>query len=268
MKAYLKGFLAAISLSAIVACATNPITGKRSFVMVPESVEISMGEQSYSQVLRSEPISNDPKWNAIVTRVGQRIAAVANRPDYQWEFKVIASNVQNAFCLPGGKIAVYKGILPIAKNEAGLATVMSHEVVHAIARHGGQRISQGLLATGALIGLQQTALKDKDAKTQALILGGLGAGLTVGVILPFSRGHESEADEVGQILMARAGYDPSESIQFWHRFAEVTKGSSMPTFLSTHPSTTSREEAMREHLSAAQAEYAKAPNKYGIGEVF
>jgi predicted Zn-dependent protease len=266
---FIKGFAGALAVMvAVVACSTVPISGRRQLSLVPESLMISMGRQSYASILKSERVSTDPRLNEIVTRVGQRIAAQANRPDYQWEFKVIQKNEMNAFCLPGGKIAVYTGIIPVVKNEASLAAVLGHEVTHAIANHSGERMSQGILVTGGLIALQATALKNKDPKTQAMVLGALGIGATFGIILPYSRSHETEADEVGQIFMARAGYDPAESIQFWNRFAEATKGSKVPTFMSTHPSTTGREEDMREKLPKAQAEYANAGTKYGVGESF
>lgn len=274
MKNYFRGFIAAFVLSAIAACMTTPISGKHAFNLVPESQEISMGESAYQDVLKKEPISNDARLNAIVTRVGQRIAAVADKPEYHWEFKVIDKNIQNAFCLPGGKIAVYKGILPITKNEAGLATVMSHEVVHALARHGGQRMTQQMGTTFLMTGLALTLLKPnadetpEQAQKKNLMIAALGAGATVGLILPFSRGNESEADESGQILMARAGYDPSESIKFWERFSEATKGPSQPAFLSTHPASASRAQDLRERLPTAQAEYAKASTKFGLGDTF
>ncbi len=226
-----------------------------------------MGKQSYSSVLGSEKLSTNAHLTEIITRVGQRIATQANRPDYAWEFKLIDKNEQNAFCLPGGKIAIYTGILPIAKNEAGLATVMAHEVTHAIARHGGQRMSLALASMGGLFLLQQTTLKDKDPRTQGLILGALGAGLAVGVVLPYSRSHEIEADEVGQTLMAKAGYDPSESIHFWGRFATIAK-SNTPSLLSTHPSSQDRANNMKERLPASLRDYQAAPQQYGLGALF
>lgn len=266
MKPYIRGIFAALFLCSLAACMTVPVSGRKAFNLIPEGVEKSMGAQSYSAMLEKERISNDARTNEFVRRVGARIAAVADKPDYSWEFKVIDSNVQNAFCLPGGKIAVYRGILPVTKNEAGLATVMAHEVTHAIARHGGQRISLQLGMIGGLVALQQTALKDN--KNGLMIMALLGLGSQVGIALPYGRSQETEADEVGQTLMARAGYDPAESVAFWHRFAEVTKGHSMPTLLSDHPSSESREENMRGRLPSAQAEYAKAQNHYGLGEAY
>jgi len=263
---YWKGFFSALVACSLAACMTVPISGRKAFNIVPMDLENSLGAQSYAEMLSKEKVSSDPKSNEIVTRVGQRIAAVANQPDYKWEFKVIDSNVQNAFCLPGGKIAVYKGLLPVAKNEAGLATVMSHEVVHAIARHGGQRISANLGLVGGMVALQATALKNNS--NAQYIMAALGLGAQVGLMLPYGRSHETEADEVGQILMARAGYDPSESVHFWERFGETTKGAgaAVPEFLSTHPSSGKRVESLKEQLPKAQSEYNKASNKYGMGE--
>ncbi|MEW6055840.1 MAG: M48 family metallopeptidase [Bdellovibrionota bacterium] len=260
----LQTFLTLLLLLSFSACMTVPVSGRKAFNLIPEGIETSLGEQSFSSVLSKERESNDPRLNAIVTRVGQRIAAVSGRSDYNWEFKVIDSKEQNAFCLPGGKIAVYKGILSVAKNEAGLATVMSHEVVHAIARHGGQRISANLALVGGMVALENTALKNNP--NGSYIMAALGLGTQVGLLLPYSRSHETEADEIGQVLMAQAGYDPAESIRFWQRFSEATKGQSVPTFLSTHPSSQGRAENLREKLPAALQEYQRAPNQYSLGE--
>ncbi len=250
----------------LVSCMTVPISERNAFNIIPESLELSLGAQSYEQMLSKEKISHDTRLNTIVSRVGSRIAAVSDRSDFKWEYKVIDSNVQNAFCLPGGKIAVYRGILPVTKNEAGLATVLGHEIAHAIARHGGQRISTSLAMTGGLAVLQSTALKENS--NAPYIMAALGIGSQVGVMLPYGRMQESEADRIGQILMARAGYDPEESARFWKRFADATKGHSVPTLLSDHPSSESREEDMRNQLPKAKEEYVKASNKYGLGESF
>ncbi len=275
MRIYLIWFVtAALMVGCLTACMTTPVSGRKALNVMPESEEISMGEAAYKDVLKKEKISHDPRLNAIVTRVGQRIAAVANKPEYKWEFVVLDSDVQNAFCLPGGKIAVYRGIIPVTKNEAGLATVMAHEVTHALARHGGQRITQNMELTVGMGIVQALLLRPGEHDTAAdqqkrqMIMAGLGAGATVGIVLPFSRADETEADEVGQILMARAGYDPAESIRFWDRFSEATKGQSPPAFLSDHPSSPSRAQDLRDRLPAAKAEYDRAPQHYGLGESF
>lgn len=256
--------LAIVMLLTIAACMTVPISGRKAFNLIPEAVEQSLGAQSYSSMLSKERVSGNQHYNEIVLRAGQRIAAVSGRSDFRWEFKVIESKEQNAFCLPGGKVAVYTGILPVMENEAGLAAVMGHEIAHALARHGGQRISASLAVMGGLVALQTTALKDNPNRNY--IFAALGAGAAVGVILPYSRMQETEADEIGQVLMARAGYDPRESISFWQRFATATGGSKVPTFLSTHPSSTSRAENMQSKLSKAMEEYNRAPSKHGTGE--
>ena len=253
-------------LFVLTSCTTNPLTGKKHFNMVPEAIEANMGLQAYDQIKAKEKISKNPRYNELVRRVGSRIAEASGQTGYSWEFTVIESEVQNAFCLPGGKIVVYTGILPIAKNEGGLATVLGHEVTHALARHGGERITQNIAMLGGLGALQYTLLKDHPQ--QSLIMGLLGAGATVGVILPFGRADETEADETGQILMARAGYDPAESVAFWQRFSAVTAGKSPPEFLSTHPSSQNRVENLQNRLAGAEGDYRSAQNHFGIGENF
>ena len=190
-------------------------------------------------------------------KVGRRIAAVANLPGAQWEFVVFDSKEANAFCLPGGKVGVYTGILQVTKNEAGLATVIGHEVAHAVARHGGERISQALLLqTGeSLLG---KAISTADPKIQTATLLAYGVGATVGVQLPYSRLQESEADHIGLIYMARAGYDPREAIAFWQRFAEYNRAqgsANVPTFLRTHPLDEKRIEQMKVWLPEALSQY-------------
>jgi predicted Zn-dependent protease len=173
----------------------------------------------------------------LVTRVGSRIARATGRLDYRWEFKVIEDDRQvNAFALPGGKVAVYTGILPVTRDDAGLATVMGHEVAHAIARHGGERVSQGLLVQMGLAAAQ-AAMANGDPRTVEQVTGLLGAGAALGIILPFSRAQESEADRLGLIYMAKAGYDPRAAVSFWQRMEQAARGRrSPPEFLSTHPS--------------------------------
>ncbi len=200
----------------------------------PEDTEISMGQQSFADVVSKETISTNSRYQQIVERVGMRIAAVSERNTYQWETKVVASEEQNAFCLPGGKIVVYEGILPICQNEAGLAVVMSHEVAHVLARHGGERMSQ----TAAVNGMQTAigyALRNKEKVAQDLWMRAYGVGTNYGFLLPYSRKHESEADHIGLLLMAKAGYDPAEAPRFWTRFASASKGAKPAEFLSTHP---------------------------------
>lgn len=218
------------------ACATVPLTGRSQLLLLPESEEMRMGLQSYQEILKKEKISPDPARNELVRRVGQRIAVATGKTDFQWEFKVIESPQVNAFCLPGGKVAVYTGILPVTRDETGLAAVMGHEVAHAIARHGGERVSQGLLLQLGLATVS-AAMSNKDPQTVQTVTGLLGAGATLGIILPFSRQHESEADHLGLLYMAKAGYDPRGAREFWGRMAEASRGKPKPLeFLSTHPS--------------------------------
>jgi predicted Zn-dependent protease len=199
-----------------------------------------MGLQSYQEVLKKSKISTDPAMNDLVRRVGTRIAAATGRSNYQWDFKVIEEQQANAFCLPGGKVAVYTGILPITKDEAGLAVVLGHEVSHAIARHGAERVSQNLLVEVGLAGTM-AALSKGDPKTVQNVGALLGAGASVGLLLPWGRAQESEADHLGLIYMAKAGYDPHAARDLWLRMAEASKGSGRPPeFLSTHPAEATR----------------------------
>jgi predicted Zn-dependent protease len=231
--------LATLLLSLSIGCATVPETGRRELILIPESQELALGVKSYQEILSKSKLSQDQKIAEMVRRVGGNVARVRSRDypiakDYQWEFNVIEDEkTSNAFALPGGKIAVYTGILKYTQNEAGLATVMSHEVAHALARHGGERMSQVLLAQlgeGAI----SAAVKNQSPEAVKAINIGYGAATTVGVLLPYSRLQESEADHIGLILMAKAGYDPREAIGFWERMAKA-EGTKPLAFLSTHP---------------------------------
>ena len=225
-----------------------------------------MGLEAFKEIKSKEKISKDARLNAILQRVGRRIAAQAPVKDYKWEFVLIESKEMNAFCLPGGKVAFYTGILPVLENEAGMAIVMGHEIAHAVLRHGAQRVSQAMALQGGLAVLDATVLQNKQSR--GLVLAGLGLGAQVGVMLPFSRAHESESDEVGIRYAAAAGYDPAEGPRFWTRFAKATQsGGAPPTFLSTHPSSASR----IEHLKKLQREAAglyEASARHGLGESF
>ena len=199
-----------------------------------------MGLTSYQQVLKKSRLSSDPVATEQVRRVGLRIAEATGRTDYEWEFNLIEDKQANAFCLPGGKVAVYTGILPITRDDAGLAAVLGHEVSHAIARHGGERVSQGLLVQVGLAATQ-VALARNDPVMVQQVTALLGAGATVGLILPWSRTQESEADHLGLIFMAKAGYDPHAARDLWVRMAEAAKRSGRPPeFLSTHPAEETR----------------------------
>lgn len=236
----------------------NPITGKKHRVALSSQDEANLGLQSFQQVLaQSDVVKSGPEVEQ-VTRVARRLAAAtgSDSTNYEWAVSVIRSPMANAFCLPGGKIAVYTGILPLTQTDAGLAAVMGHEMAHATARHASQRIFQQDLYQTAMIGAS-VSLGDMDPQQRRAILGALGAGAQFGIILPFSRDHESEADEMGLLYMARAGYDPRESIGFWQRMAQAG-GEQPPEFLSTHPAHGSRIERLQKIMPRAVAEYEKA----------
>jgi len=240
----------------LAACETVPITGRSQLQLLGERQEAQMGLTAYRDTLRKEKISNDPKQNELVQRVGRRIAEATGKTDYQWEFRVIDNDkTVNAFCLPGGKVAVYTGILALTRDEAGLAAVMGHEIAHAIARHGGERLSQQLAVEG-LVAATAIAVSEKDSKKANLYAGLLGLGATVGLLLPYSRLQESEADRLGLIYMARAGYDPGTAVDFWRRMAESSKGKSKPfELLSTHPADETRIRDIQKWLPEAMSNY-------------
>jgi len=249
---------------ALCGCATVEGTGRTQLMLISPQQEQALGAQAYQEVLSKERISNDAHMTGIVRRVGERIAAVANRPDFAWEFKLIESPQVNAFCLPGGKIAVYTGILPIMKNEAGMAVVLGHEVAHAVARHGGERISQQLGAA-LVMDIAAAGLGDASPRNKELALKALGVGVNVGVMLPFSREHELEADQLGLMYAAKAGYDPREAVRLWERMESAGKGKP-PEFLSTHPSERHRISDLEALMGDAMRNYQAAPEQYGLGE--
>lgn len=221
--------------------------------------EEALGLQSYQQVLQeSETIESGPEYE-LVKRVAQRLAGATGpaAKTFNWRVSLVRSPQINAFCLPGGKIVVYTGILSVAQSEAGLATVMGHEMAHATLRHGSERLLQQK-ATQTLMTGVQTSLGDMSYEQQRAIMGAIGAGAQYGLLLPFSREHESEADKVGLLYMARAGFDPRESVEFWQRMSQASSGSGKPMeFMSTHPSDSTRIAQLKELLPQAQAEYQR-----------
>lgn len=250
-------------LLAVSGCQNAPLTGRRQFLAVPQQEEIRLGEDAWREVLAKEQLSSDPAALQLVEKVGRRLAAVSGQPDYRWEFRLVSSDQQNAFCLPGGKVAIYEGILPICENEAGLAVVMSHEIAHALARHGNERMSQqGAVKLGG--GMLERVSKDAAAEKQTRWQNAYGVASQYGVLLPYSRTHESEADSIGLMLMAKAGYDPEEAPRFWERFARVS-GPKPPEFLSTHPCDAHRASDLKTLLPQALALYRAAPDKIGVG---
>jgi predicted Zn-dependent protease len=251
---------------ALCGCRTAPITGRKQLLLMPEENEISMGLTAFEDVVGKEPASANRQYVDMVNRVGHRIAEVSGRPDYKWEFRVLASDQMNAFCLPGGKVAVYEGIIPVCANEAGLAVVMSHEVAHALARHGGERMSQSYAVDGVKQAVSYV-MQNHEQQNREIVMKAYGIASEYGVILPYSRKHESEADHMGLMMMAKAGYDPAEAPQFWMRFAAMTAGTKPPEFLSTHPSDERRASDLRALLPEAGQLYQQASAKYGSGEI-
>lgn len=238
----------------LVSCESVPITGRSQLNLISEPDEVQMGIQAYKEVVGKAKTSGDPVANAQVTRVAQRIIAVSDKPDLPWEVKVIDEKQANAFALPGGKIAVYTGMLPITRDDAGLAAVIGHEVGHVLARHSAERVSQQMVAQG-LGGALVSGVLGTDPQTSQMVAGLFAQGL----LLPWGRKQESEADHIGLILMAKAGYDPRAARDLWMRMAEASKGSSRPPeFLSTHPSEETRIRQIEAWLPEAMKHYRPA----------
>ncbi len=250
-------------------CSTNPVTGRKQLTLIPAGEMLSMSFSQYDQFLKENKLSSDQQSTQMVKRIGQRIQKSvetyatekgwANQLDgYKWEFNLVEDKQVNAWCMPGGKVVVYTGILPVTKDETGLAVVMGHEIAHAVAEHGNERMSQGLLANLGGAALQE-AVKNKPEQTQALWMTAFGLGAQFGVLLPFSRSQESEADQMGLIFMAMAGYDPAQAVTFWERMAANKGGQAPPEFMSTHPSDETRIADIKRLLPEA-LKYYKKPN--------
>jgi predicted Zn-dependent protease len=245
-----------------------PLTGRKQLNIIPASTMLSMSFQEYGDFLKSNKLSNDQAATAMVKNVGARISRAVTQymsqqglsshlNGYAWEFNLVQSDEVNAWCMPGGKVVFYSGILPITRDEAGIAVVMGHEIAHAVAEHGGERMSQGLLAE--MGGMALSAALDKEPeKTKALWMTAFGIGAQVGVLLPFSRTQESEADRLGLIFMSMAGYDPNTAVAFWERMAAQKGGQSPPEFLSTHPSDQTRINDIKKHIPEAMRFYKPA----------
>jgi metalloendopeptidase OMA1, mitochondrial len=261
MKVGLVLFLLSISIF-VISCYTVPETGRSGFNVVGSAEEVRLGLSAFEEIKRKEKIVTGTAEAAMVQRVGRRIASIADKniPNAQWEFVLFDNDEANAFALPGGKVGVYRGILPITKSEAGLATVLSHEIAHVAAHHAGERISQQMvlsgLGTAAAIGFG-------DSKYRQAILLGLGVGSTLGVTLPFSRMQESEADRIGLMWMARAGYPPQEAVEFWKRFRDYNekRGGGPPVFLSTHPADEKRIQDLQALVAEAEVYYKTSGKK-------
>jgi metalloendopeptidase OMA1, mitochondrial len=236
----------------------NPETGRASHVGMSTEQEAALGLQTYHQVIsQSATVDSGPEFEMVKGVAGHLAAATGKSGEgYDWQVSLIRDAKVNAFCLPGGKIVVYTGIIPVAQNEASLATVMGHEMAHATSRHGAQRVLQQNLTQTAMTGVA-FSLSDMDYDKQRVIMGALGAGAEFGVLMPFSRKHESEADAIGLMYMARAGYDPRESVRFWTRMEQMGT-SQPPEFLSTHPSHGTRMTQLEALMPKAVEEYNRA----------
>lgn len=237
-----------LAAALISGCATTPVTNRTQFMMISTDQEMNLGASEAQKVLQSSKLSQDRALQERVRRIGQRIAAVSGRSDFAWEFHVIEDATPNAFCLPGGKVFFYTGILKIAENDDQIATVMGHEIAHALARHGAERLS---MQTASNIGAQvlATAL-NIPSQYQNLYSQAYGITSKVGLILPYSRKFEHEADQIGIYLMWKAGYNPMQALRFWENMARLSKSSQKPpAFLSTHPADEERISEIREYIA-------------------
>ncbi len=261
-------------------CAEVPLTGRSQFLLLPDSQINAMSFQEYRKFVAAHELSNDRQAVEMVRRVGWRIAhaverylAAKGRSDltagYKWEFNLIEGKEKNAWCMPGGKVVVYTGLLPVVRDEAGLAVVMGHEIAHAVARHGNERISQQLALQVGGTALS-TAVAGTGTVTSGILRDAYGLGVNLGVLLPYSRIQETEADHLGLIFMAMAGYDPRQAVDFWKRMMNAEKGPAPPELLSTHPSNRTRIESIIRFLPEAlryynNAEPAMQNHVYGRG---
>ena len=266
MKKVLNSLLLACATLAAAGCYTNPVTGRKSLVLISPGEEVQLGAQSFQAIRAKERVSADPAANARVQRIGRRIAeAVGNElPGAKWEFVVFDSKDLNAFALPGGKVGVYTGLMQLAENDAELAIVMGHEIGHVIARHGAERMSEAAVIAG--IGMMGAAIVDaktEDPQARQLFELAYGAGTTLGRVLPHSRGNESEADRMGAIYAARAGYDPRAAISFWEKMAAKKQaagatGTKLDAIFSTHPADAQRIAQLRALMPQVVPTYEKA----------
>jgi predicted Zn-dependent protease len=259
-----KNFKNLIIISLIVAgCTTVPLTGRKQLSLVSDSEVLTSSFQQYDEYIKTAPISKDKQKTDLVIKVGKRIAAAVEQyvknngiedqiKEFQWEFHLVADATPNAFCMPGGKIVVYEGILPYTQDETGLAVVLGHEVAHAVAKHSNERMSQQMVVSLGEEALNM-AVSKKSALVKELAPTVYGLGSQLAVMLPYSRAHESEADHIGLIFMAMAGYNPSMAESFWLRMSQ--SGSKTPEFLSTHPSDNTRAEKIKSWLPEAMKYY-------------
>jgi predicted Zn-dependent protease len=252
----------------LLSCTTVPLTGRRQLNIIPDATVLSMSFQQYQDFMKENKLSTNREQTEMVKRVGIKVQSAVEGyfaqkgmsgelSGYQWEFNLVESKELNAWCMPGGKVVVYSGILPVTKDEAGLAVVMGHEIAHAVAKHGNERMSQGLVTQMGGVALSK-ALEAKPDQTKQLWMAAFGVGAQVGVLLPYSRLQETEADRLGLIFMAMAGYDPHKAVDFWQRMASQKGGAAPPEFLSTHPSDETRIQKLKQLVPEAQ-QYYRAP---------
>lgn len=248
---------AGLGIGLLAGCYTVPVTGRSAMILLPQSEEFALGMQAYNDVRSNTPISRDTVLISRVQRVGNKIAAASDAPNWPWEFTVFQEDTPNAWCLPGGKVGVYSGLMRYVYTDGELATVLAHEIAHAVARHGAERMSQQMVvaAGGAIVA---GSVSDKNVET-AKVAYGIGSELFV--MLPYSRSQEYEADEIGLIYMARAGYDPREAVNFWERFRQLSQGSNVPEWFSTHPADEKRIARLKEIMPKALAEYQRVTGK-------
>jgi len=249
-------------------CSTVPIIGRKQMNLLPESTILQMSLTNYQTFLKENKLSTNQKATQMVQVAGSRIAAAVNKfltkngleaqiSEYQWEFNLVADATPNAWCMPGGKVVVYEGLLPITQNETGVAVVMGHEIAHALAHHGNERMSQGLVQQLGGMALEK-AIETQPQQTRQIYETAYGIGSQIGFILPYSRLHENEADRLGLILMSMARYNPQEAVAFWERMAKSGKGANVPVWLSTHPLDETRIAALKKNLPEAMKYYEEA----------
>ena len=250
--------LSLLGATTLTGCQTTA-SGRRALILVPESQMLSLGAQAYTEMKSKNKRSAHARWTSLVKKIGWDIARASGKK-YKWEFELFdAPKTVNAFCLPGGKVGVYTGILPIARTNAGLAAIMGHEVAHAVLRHGAERMSQQLALKGILT---LGGAVFGNSKYKGLIMGSLGLGAKFGVMLPYSRKHESEADRIGLMYMAKAGYNPKEAVGLWVRMARA--GKTPPELLSTHPDPIKRSKALNALIPSVMKYYNAASRKQTV----
>jgi predicted Zn-dependent protease len=268
MKSILKSLVALTTIAILFqACSVVPLTGRKQLSLLPESEMISMSLTNYSDFMKENPVATDKSNSEMVKEVGSNISdavvkyftdnnLISRLDGYQWEFNLVKNDsTPNAWCMPGGKVVVYSGILPYTQDRNGLAVVLSHEIAHAIARHGNERMSQQLLTQYGSVALNEL-IKEKPEQTKNIFNSAYGIGSQVGLMLPYSREHELEADKLGLIFMAMAGYDPQSAVGFWERMSSMG-GDKPPEFMSTHPSDANRIRKINEAMPEALKYYKK-----------